>query len=381
MEAVGQLASGIAHDFNNLLAVIIGYGEILEERLDKSDPLKSKAGQITAAGNRAAALTRQLLAFSRQQVLEPKILDLNTIVADTSRMLQRLIGEDIELVTKAAPALGRVKADRGQVEQIIMNLAVNGRDAMPEGGKLTIATVNVEMDDAYVHQHPGSVAGPYVMLSVSDTGCGMDSETQTRIFEPFFTTKLVGKGTGLGLSTVYGVVKQSGGYISVYSELERGTSFKIYFPRTDEPVTAAQGGNELETKRGWETVLLVEDAQPLRELARELLEDCGYKVLEAANGAAAIKVAENHQESIHLLLTDVVMPGMDGRKLADHIVRIHPGLKVLYMSGFTDDVIVHHGVLDSGVALLEKPFTKEGLTRKVKEALGINKGQPGIPVS
>ena len=374
MEAVGQLAGGIAHDFNNLLAVIIGYGEILEERLNEDDPLRAKAGQITAAGKRAAALTRQLLAFSRQQVLEPKILDLSVVVSDTTRMLQRLIGEDIELVTRVAPELGRVKVDRGQIEQVIMNLAVNGRDAMPQGGKLIIATANVELDDAYVHQHPGAVAGSHVMLAVSDTGCGMDQETQAHIFEPFFTTKGLGKGTGLGLSTVYGVVKQSGGYVSVYSELGRGTSFKIYFPRNDDPVASVPDNDGSKTTQGWETVLLVEDAQPVRELARELLEGNGYTVVEAGNGADAIRVAEKLREPIHLLLTDVVMPGVGGRELADYIAGIHPEIKVLYMSGFTDDIIVHRGVLDSGVSLLEKPFTKESLIRKVREVLRTSEG-------
>ena len=374
MEAVGQLAGGIAHDFNNLLAVIIGYSEILGERLGKDDPLKPKAEQITKAGKGAAALTRQLLAFSRRQVLEPVVLDLNSVVADTSKMLRRLIGEHIELVTTAASELGRVKADRGQIEQIVMNLAVNARDAMPHGGKLTIATANAEMDDVYCRQNPGAIPGPYVMLSVSDTGCGMSHETQMQIFEPFFTTKGQDKVTVLGLSTVYGVVKQSGGYISVYSEVGRGTSFKIYLPRTDASVTAARGSDDGENPHGWETVLLVEDAQPLRELARELLEGNGYTVLEAANGADAIGLAENHRRTIHLLFTDVVMPGMDGRKLADHLVRINPEMKVLYMSGYTDDAIGHHGVLGSGIALLEKPFTRESLTRKVREVLGINKG-------
>jgi len=380
MEAVGQLAGGIAHDFNNLLAVIIGYGEIIEERLDDSDPLSTKAGQITAAGKRAAALTRQLLAFSRQQVLEPKILDLNTVVADTTRMLQRLIGEDVELVTIAGPALVRVKADRGQIEQVIMNLAVNGRDAMPQGGKLMISTANAVMDEVYVRQHPGAVAGPYVLLTVSDTGCGMDQQTQAHIFEPFFTTKGPGKGTGLGLATVYGVVKQSGGYVSVYSEVGRGTSFKIYLPRTDEPQLSVSANLATEAERGWETILLVEDAQPVRELASELLESNGYKVLQAANGADAVRLAEKYQEPIQLLLSDVVMPGLDGRKLADHMVRTHPGIKVLYMSGFTDDAIIHHGVLDSGVALLEKPFTKASLLRKVREILGIDNCQTEIRV-
>jgi PAS domain S-box-containing protein len=372
MEAVGRLAGGIAHDFNNLLGVIIGYSEILEERLGQDDPLRPKAEQIKKAGQRAAALTRQLLAFSRQQVLEPKVLDLNEVVTDTLKMLQRLIGEDIELVMVPGPDLGRVKVDQGQIEQVIMNLAVNARDAMPQGGKLTITTLNAELDEVYARQHPAAVSGSYVMLAVSDTGCGMDRETQGRIFEPFFTTKEQGKGTGLGLSTVYGVVKQSGGYIWVYSETGRGSTFKIYLPRIGEAMTVpdpGRGGKE--TARGWQTVLLVEDAEPLRELAHELLEECGYTVLEAANGADAIRVAEQHRRPIHLLFTDVVMPGMDGRKLAEHITRIYPEMKVLYVSGYTDDAIGHHGVLHSGIALLQKPFTRESLTRKVREVLGV----------
>jgi len=292
MAAVGQLAGGIAHDFNNLLGVIIGWSEVFEERLGENHPLRPKAEQIKKAGQRAAALTRQLLAFSRKQVLEPVILDLNTVVADTLKMLQRLIGEDIELIKIPGPELGQVKADQGQIEQVIMNLAVNARDAMPQGGKLTIRIVNAKMDDISIRQHPGAVPGSYVMVAVSDTGCGMDHETQSHIFEPFFTTKELGKGTGLGLSTVYGIVKQSGGYISVYSELGRGTTFKIYLPRIEQSVAqGAQSKNVKEPVRGWETVLLVEDSPPLRELARELLEDNGYTVLEATNGIDAIQVA------------------------------------------------------------------------------------------
>jgi CheY-like chemotaxis protein len=381
MEAVGQLAGGIAHDFNNLLGVIIGWSEVFEERLSQSDPLRPKAEQIKKAGQRAAALTRQLLAFSRKQVLEPKILDLNTVVTDTLKMLQRLIGDDIELATIPALELGRVKADQGQIGQVIMNLAVNARDAMPQGGKLTMTIANAEMDDVSIRQHPGAVPGSYVKLAVSDTGCGMDHETQARIFEPFFTTKELGKGTGLGLSTVYGIVKQSGGYISVYSELGRGTTFKIYLPRIEQSVTqGAFSKNIKEPVRGWEIILLVEDAPSLRELARELLEDNGYTVLEAGNGADAIQVAERYGKTIHLLLTDVVMPGMDGGKLAERMTHSHPGIKVLYMSGYTDDAIVHHGVLDSGVALLQKPFTRESLTRKVRDVLGMDeKPEPGTP--
>jgi PAS domain S-box-containing protein len=372
MEAVGLLAGGIAHDFNNLLGVIIGYSEIFEERLGQNDPLRPKAAQIKKAGLRAASLTRQLLAFSRKQVLEPRVLNLNTVVAETLKMLQRLIGEDIELLAVPWSELGLVKADQGQIEQIIMNLVVNARDAMPRGGKLTITTGNAELDEVYVRQHPAGVPGSYVMLGVSDTGCGMDRETQTRIFEPFYTTKELGKGTGLGLSTVYGVVKQSGGHIWVYSELGLGTTFKIYLPRIGQVMATSYPDKRCkETGRGWETILLVEDEQPLRELAHELLGDSGYTVLEAANGADAIQIAEQHREPIHLLLTDVVMPGIDGPKVAECITRIHRGIKVLYVSGYTDDAIAQHGILDSGVALLQKPFTKESLTSKVREVLGV----------
>ncbi len=371
MEAIGRLAGGIAHDFNNLLGVIIGWSEVFEDRMDKNDPLRPKAEQIKKAGQSAAQLTRQLLAFSRQQVLEPKILDLTAVVADTLKMLKRLIGEDIELVTVSDPHVGRVKADQGQIDQVIMNLAVNARDAMPRGGKLTISIANAMMDDISIRLHPGAVPGSYVMLAISDTGCGMDRETQIHIFEPFFTTKELGKGTGLGLSTVYGVVKQSGGYISVYSELGRGTTFKIYLPRIEQPVAAEKAVAPVDVT-GWETVLLVEDAQALRELARELLEASGYKVLDAANSFDAIRIADDYEGTIHLLMTDVVMPGMDGRKLAEHILQNIPGIKVLYMSGYTDDAIMHHGVLEPGLALLQKPFTRESFTRKVREVLGIN---------
>jgi PAS domain S-box-containing protein len=372
MEAIGRLAGGIAHDFNNLLGVIIGYSEIFEERLGLNDPLRPKAEQIRKAGERAAALTRQLLAFSRKQVLEPKVLNLNAVVADTLKMLQRLLGEDVELIAVPGPELGRIKTDQGQIEQVIINLAVNARDAMPKGGKLTITTVNEELDEVYARQHPAVVPGSYVMLAVSDTGCGMDLQTQTHIFAPICTTKEIGKGTGLGLSTVYGVVKQSGGHIRVYSEPGRGSTFRIYLPRIAEAVTPSdpgKGGSEI--GRGWETILLVEDAQPLRALARELLEDSGYTVLEAANGADAMHVAGQHLGPIHLLLTDVVMPEMDGPKVAEYMTRTYPGIKVLYASGYTDDAIVHHGVLDSGIALLHKPFTRAALTSKVREVLGL----------
>jgi PAS domain S-box-containing protein len=371
MEAIGRLAGGIAHDFNNLLGVIIGWSEVFEDRMDKNDPLRPKAEQIKKAGQSAAQLTRQLLAFSRQQVLEPKILDLSAVVADTLKMLKRLIGEDIELLTVSEPHVGRVKADQGQMDQVIMNLAVNARDAMPRGGKLTITIANAMMDDISIRLHPGAVPGSYVMLAITDTGSGMDRETQNHIFEPFFTTKELGKGTGLGLSTVYGVVKQSGGYISVYSEVGLGTTFKIYLPRLEQEVPTEKAVAPVDVT-GWETVLLVEDAQALRELARELLEASGYKVLDAANSFDAIRIADDYEGAIHLLMTDVVMPGMDGRKLAEHMLQNIPGIKVLFMSGYTDDAIMHHGVLEPGLALLQKPFTRESFTRKVREVLGSN---------
>ncbi len=371
MESVGRLAGGIAHDFNNLLGVIIGYSEIFEEKLDHEDPLRPKVEQIKKAGQRAALLTRQLLAFSRQQVLEPRVLNLNLVVTETLAMLRRLIGEDIELTSVPDPELGLVKADQGQIEQIILNLAVNARDAMPQGGRLRIATRNAELDEIYMRHHPPVICGSYVMLSVSDTGCGMDHATQTRIFDPFFTTKEQGKGTGLGLSTVYGVVKQSGGYIWVYSEPGLGATFKIYLPRVGGVVTPSNPAQSDENlTRGWQTVLLVEDSEPLRELAKELLEDCGYKVLEAASGDEALRVAERFEQPIHLLMTDVVMPGLDGRALARRLTCECPEMKVLFMSGYTDDVIVHHGLLDAGVALLQKPFSRADLAGKVREVLG-----------
>ncbi len=376
MEAIGRLSGGIAHDFNNLLGVIIGYSQVLKGSLGQSNPLYEHAEEVEKAGRRAASLTRQLLAFSRQQVLEPTILNLNTLVADTEKMLHRLIGEDIGLSASFDEGLGRVKADPGQVEQIIMNLVVNARDAMPQGGKLTIATSNAEMDALFVRDHPGSKIGSYVMLTVADTGCGMDAETQAHIFEPFFTTKERGKGTGLGLSTVYGVVKQSGGYVWVDSEPGKGSSFKIYLPRFEEAVNApAASAAPPEATRGTETVLLVEDSEPLRKLAHRFLENNGYRVLAAANGEDALQTAVQEREPIQLLLTDVVMPGMNGRVLASHLVLRQPGMKVLYMSGYTDSFISGHGVLEPGTYLLHKPFTEETLMRKVREVLDGGKGQ------
>jgi PAS domain S-box-containing protein len=370
MEAVGRLAGGIAHDFNNLLMVIQGYTELLLDRLVAGDPLRKNAQQIHDATDRAAALTRQLLAFSRKQLLAPKVLDLCLVVADMEKMLRRLIGEDIELATLTPPGLWSVKADRSQIEQVILNLAVNARDAMPRGGKLTIETANVELDNAYARQHPLVTPGKYVMLAVTDTGCGMDAETQAHIFEPFFTTKEKGRGTGLGLATVYGVVKQSGGYVWVYSEPDKGTTFKVYLPRVEEPVSAKERQPACETpQRGSETILLVEDEKGVRDLAREFLESNGYSVLMAENGNDAIDLVQNHPGKIDLLLTDVVMPGMSGRDLAERIESLRPGIKVLYMSGYTDQAIVHHGILDSDSVLLQKPFTLTGLARKLREAL------------
>jgi two-component system, cell cycle sensor histidine kinase and response regulator CckA len=368
MEAIGQLSGGIAHDFNNLLGVIIGYSEILEQRLPPGDPLHKECLQIKKAGQSAASLTRQLLAFSRQQILEPKVLDLNAIVLNVEKMLRRLIGEHIDLRTLLDPALGSVKADQSQIEQVILNLAVNARDAMTHGGKLLIETANVDLDEDYARRHSPQLPGPYVLLSVVDTGKGMDAETQAHIFEPFFTTKEIGKGTGLGLSTVYGVVRQSGGHIWVYSEPGQGTTFKIYLPRAGQTARLQQPpATPAESLRGSETILLVEDEEALRGLTRSLLEDSGYTVLEAKLPEEAIEIAQRHGGSIHLLLTDMVMPGMNGRTLAANLAPIRPEMKVVYMSGYTG--FTHAGLADSEIALLVKPFTRDTLLHKVREAL------------
>jgi len=370
MEAVGQLAGGVAHDFNNLLGVVIGYSDLLLDGLGADDPKRKRVQEIRKAGERATSLTRQLLAFSRKQVLQLKVLDLNALVDGMDKMLRRLVREDIEFVTVPGAELGRVKADPGQVEQVIMNLVVNARDAMPTGGKLTIETRNVELDEDYVHQHLAGEPGPYVLLAVSDTGHGMDKETQQKIFEPFFSTKGEGKGTGLGLATVYGIVEQSGGYIWVYSELGQGTTFKIYLPRVEEALTVAKPAEiPAGALQGSETIVLVEDAEPVRLLAREFLGRLGYTVLEAGDGVEALAIAKGHKGSIHLLLTDVVMPGLGGPQLAEALLAQHPELKVLYMSGYTDNAIAQHGALESGIFLLEKPFTKETLARKMREVL------------
>jgi len=374
MEAVGRLSGGIAHDFNNLLGVIIGYSQVLKKNLGAGNPAFEYAEEIEKASQRAVALTRQLLAFSRQQVLEPAVVNLNTLVSDMEKMLPRLIGEDIELKLMLDSDLGQVKADRGQIEQVLMNLAVNARDAMPDGGKLIIQTSNAELDAAFVRQHPGSRPGQYVMLSVTDTGTGIDPEIQSQIFEPFFTTKERDKGTGLGLATVYGVVKQSGGYIAVESEKGKGASFQVYLPRIEQTVEVyAESSPVPATVRGWETILLVEDADALRKLAHMFLKGNGYQVLVAANGSEAIEIARQHVGPIHLLLTDVVMPGINGRVLAERLAPSHPGMAVLYMSGYTDSFIAGHGVLEAGTHLLHKPFTEEILTRRVRGVLDSKK--------
>ena len=370
MEAVGKLAGGVAHDFNNLLTAISGHSELSLRRLGADDPLRRNVEVIKSASDRAATLTRQLLAFSRKQVLQPKVLDLNDVVIETNKLLRRLIGEDIDLLTVLEPSLGQIKADPGQIGQVLMNLSVNARDAMPRCGKLTIETSNIYIDEDYARRHVSVSPGWYVMLAVSDTGCGMDEATRKRIFEPFFTTKEVGKGTGLGLSTVYGIVKQSGGSIWVYSEVGRGTTFKIYLPRTDQIVEHPEvdGGHD-EAPAGTETVLLVEDEEIVRDMTHEILRMSGYHVLESSRGSEALSVCEQHKGPIHLMLTDVVMPQMSGRELAERLMPLRPEMRVLYMSGYTDDAIVHHGVLDEGMAFIEKPFTPNALARKVRESL------------
>jgi len=370
MEAIGHLAGGVAHDFNNLLMVIMGRTEMLMKDLGDADPRHSTAKVIEQTALRAADLTRQLLAFSRKQVLNPAVLDLNAVVSKMGEMLRRLIGEDIALVTGLGSSLGHVKADPGQIEQIIMNLAVNARDAMPEGGRLTLETANIELDVAYARKHVGARPGPHVMLALSDTGTGMDAQTQARIFEPFFTTKGPRKGTGLGLAMVYGIVKQSGGNIWVYSEPGQGTTFKIYLPRVGEPVDAGHGGVLLAAPaHGMETILLVEDEDAVRDLARDILAGCGYTVLEARHGAEALGISAAHAGKIDLMLTDVVMPEMNGRELAERLAAQRPETKVLYMSGYTDHAVVHHGVLAPQTEFLQKPFTEAVLTRKLRELL------------
>jgi PAS domain S-box-containing protein len=372
MEAVGRLAGGIAHDFNNLLMVIQGYGDLLIERLHASDPLRKNVDQIQTAAQRATSLTRQLLAFSRKQMLAPKVLNIQAIMADMETILRRLIGEDIALEAVSAPVLGHVKADRSQIEQVVMNLAINARDAMPKGGRLTIEASNVEIGSDVPHQPTVVAPGKYVMLAVTDNGCGMNDETKAHIFEPFFTTKEKGKGTGLGLATVYGIVKQSGGYIWVYSEPGIGTTFKIYLPRIDEEESLATAGGDSDTavmQCGSEVVLLVEDEKGVRELTREYLETSGYTVLEATDGSSALELARGHNGPIDALITDVVMPGLSGRELSEQIAKMRPHIKVLYMSGYTDQSAFRNGILDKGAQLLQKPFGMSTLASKLREIL------------
>jgi PAS domain S-box-containing protein len=385
MEAVGRLAGGIAHDFNNLLMVISGYSEFLLERLGTEPSLRAPAQEIASAAERASSLTRQLLAFSRKQMLAPKIVDLNSVVTENLKMLTRMIGEDIDLVMVPAQNVWPVRADSGQIEQVIMNLAVNARDAMPAGGKFTIETSNVTLDDDYARFHAPLRPGDYVMIAISDTGNGMDAETQSHIFEPFFTTKGT-KGTGLGLSTVYGIIKQSGGYIWVYSEVGKGTTFKIYLPRVASvgETAVAQlpaAADSRAAEPGTETILVVEDEANLRYLARQFLEKQGYRVIEAADGAVAMQIAVAHEGVIHLLLTDVIMPGMNGRELAQRISEIRPNVKVLYMSGYTENVVGHNGMLDAGVRLLQKPFNLRDLKSKVREVLDTGPTPPEVAMS
>jgi len=371
MEAIGRLAGGVAHDFNNLLMVISGYSEFLLERLGPDPGLRGPAQEISNAAQRATSLTRQLLAFSRKQILTPKVLDLNEIVTENLKMLTRMIGEDLDLVMVPGSELGAVRADPGQIEQVIMNLAVNARDAMPQGGKLTIETANVVLDEAYARAHTPLEPGEYIMLAISDTGLGMDAETQTRIFEPFFTTKGT-KGTGLGLSTVYGIVKQSGGFIFVESEPGHGTTFRMYFPRADgreESAVVRDAAGLPRRERGQETVLLVEDEVNLRQLAKQYLESQGYTILEAEDGAAALQITAGFKGKIDMLFTDIVMPGMNGRDLATRIMAQRPDIRVLFMSGYAESAVDENGTLDPGVNLLHKPFSLPKLKERVRELL------------
>jgi two-component system cell cycle sensor histidine kinase/response regulator CckA len=368
LEAIGRLAGGVAHDFNNLLTVIGGYTESLLEGRDRSKEFE--LGQIAAAAERAAILTRQLLAFSRRQVLQPRVVGLNEVVEGVTPMLSRLIGEDLELVASLEPKLNRVLADPNQVEQVLLNLAVNARDAMPDGGRLTIQTANVELDDEYVAHHGESVAGPHVMLAVSDTGTGIDAETLAHMFEPFFTTKPVGTGTGLGLATVYGIVKQSGGSIWVYSEPGEGTTFKIYLPVTE--VALPLEGPRRPSKpaaTGTETILLAEDEEPLRTLTATLLERHGYVVITATSANEALRIAEDNSRRIDLLLTDLIMPELSGPAVAERVSELVPGVKVLFMSGYADDLVLRNGILSPGAAFLEKPFSATDLASKVRATL------------
>jgi two-component system cell cycle sensor histidine kinase/response regulator CckA len=370
LEAVGRLAGGVAHDFNNILTAIRGYGDLLLEELGEDDARRHDVEEIRAAADRATALTRQLLAFSRKQVLQVRVLDLNAVIRTLEKMLRRLIGEDIRLAFTLADDVGTVRTDPGQIEQVILNLVVNARDAMPAGGRLAVETANVALDDGYADAHPGTAPGSYVMLALSDTGTGMDADVMSQIFEPFFTTKEQGKGTGLGLATVYGIVKQSGGHVAVESEPGRGTTFRIYLPRLDEPVEKAEIPEPVAPVAGGrETVLLAEDDPSVREIVAQVLAQKGYRVLRASDGQTALELARGAGLNIDLLVTDMVMPGMTGRELSDALSAERPGVRVLYMSGYTDDAVVRHGVLEEGMPYLQKPFASQALASKVRELL------------
>ncbi len=368
LEAVGRLAGGVAHDFNNLLTVILGYERMLLDELPPDSPLRDYAGEVLKAGERAGTLVGQLLAFSRRQVMQPRVLDINALLKESEKMLRRLIGEDIQLAVHLSPEAGNIKADPGHIEQIVFNLAVNARDAMPGGGRLTIETAPAHLDEEYARTHAGVVPGDYVMVAISDTGYGMDAETKSHMFEPFFTPKAQGKGTGLGLATVYGIVKQSGGDIWVYSEPGQGTTFKVYFPKVSAQAEqpAVSGSPAV---RGTETVLVVEDEEGVRELIAALLRRLGYTVLTAADGEEALRISAQHREPIQLLLTDVVLPKTSGRQVAGQLKTARPDMAVLYLSGYTENAVVHHGVLDPDVAFLAKPFSHEALALKIRQVL------------
>jgi two-component system cell cycle sensor histidine kinase/response regulator CckA len=367
---VGRLAGGVAHDFNNLLTAINGYSELVLTHMEQANPLRQDVAEIRKAGDRAASLTRQLLAFSRKQMLQPKVLDLNQVMENMGKMLERLIGSDIDLIINLDDNLGRVMADPGQIEQVILNLAINARDAMPRGGRLTIATANVDLEESYSRRHMDVQPGAYVLVQVSDTGCGMDPETRSRIFEPFFTTKEMGKGTGLGLSTVYGIIKQSGGHIAVHSKPEMGTTFKIFLPRIDEAMEPDfLASQALEDYGGQETILLVEDEDGVRQLLSTVLKRQGFKVLEARHGADALDLSAQHEGPIHLVLTDVVMPEMGGLELAQRLKPLHPGAKVLYMSGYAENAHLHQHLAGQEIYYLQKPFATMGLLQRVRQLL------------